>query len=341
MRGLTGPLIKFSAFVLVTVLATTLLAITIANSDLRDSAGYLARFTDVTSLNPGDDVRIAGVKVGQVEEVKVADRRLAEVRFSVEQQRKLPAAVTATVKYRNLVGQRYIALEQGSGGAGTLPPGGVIPLERTRPALDLTALFNGFKPLFQALNPEDVNKLSYEIVQVLQGEGGTITSLLAHTASLTTTIAGKDKVIGEVVDNLNQVLGTVNDRDQQLTGLIVQLQQLVSGLAKDRQPIGEAITALGSLTNATAGLLNGAREPLRKDIGELGKLAKNLGDGNEIVEGILQRMPKKLETITRTATYGSWFNFFLCEASGQVTVPIINKPVEIPVLPSTQPRCKA
>ncbi|MBP2476116.1 phospholipid/cholesterol/gamma-HCH transport system substrate-binding protein [Crossiella equi] len=341
MRGLTAPLVKFSVFVLVTVLATTLLAITIANSSLGESTAYQARFTDVTSLNEGDDVRIAGVKVGQVEEISIADRRLAQVRFSVDPQRKLPASVTATVKYRNLVGQRYIALEQGAGATGTLPPGGVIPLERTQPALDLTALFNGFKPLFQALNPDDVNKLSYEIVQVLQGEGGTITSLLAHTASLTTTIAQKDKVVGEVVDNLNSVLGSVNERDTQLTGLVTQLQQLVSGLSQDRQPIGEAITALGTLTNTTAGLLDGARDPLRKDIDALGKLAKNLGDGNDIVEGVLQRMPKKLETITRTATYGSWFNFFLCEASGQVTVPIINKPVEIPVLPATQPRCKS
>ncbi|SDN14644.1 MCE family protein [Allokutzneria albata] len=339
MRGLAGPLTKLVIFATVTVLATGLLAITIANVDLRGATEYSARFTDATSVNEGDDVRIAGVRVGEVRGISVVDRRLAEVRFTVTTGRKLPESVTATIKYRNLVGQRYIALERGAGGAGELAAGTTIPVERTRPALDLTTLFNGFKPLFQALNPADVNKLSYEIIQVLQGEGGTVQSLLAHTASLTSTIASKDKVIGEVIGNLNTVLGTVNQRDAQLSGLVISLQQLVSGLAKDREPIGNAVSALADLTSTTAGLLTDARAPLRNDIAELGKVSKNLADSNDIVEGVLQRMPNKLETISRTATYGSWFNFFLCGASGEVALPVVGK-LAVPVLPPTQPRCR-
>ena len=57
-------------------------------------------------------------------------------------------------------------------------------------------LFNGFKPLFQALSPDDINQLSYEIVQVFQGEGGTLEGLLANTASVTNTLADRDEVIG-------------------------------------------------------------------------------------------------------------------------------------------------
>lgn len=342
MRGLAAPLIKLIAFAVVTVLATTLLAVTIANVSLTSATGYTARFTDVTALNEGDDIRIAGVRVGQVEDVRVVDRRLAEVEFSIDGDRALPASATATIKYRNLVGQRYIALEQGVGDVGAvLPEGGVIPLERTRPALDLTVLFNGFKPLFQALNPEDVNKLSYEIIQVLQGEGGTIDSLLRHTASLTSTLAGKDQVIGEVIDNLNGVLDTVNSRGEQLSTLVTTVQQLVSGLAQDRQPIGDAITALGDLTSTTAGLLDQARQPLKDDIAALGLVSKNLADNEAVVEGAIQRLPNKLETITRTATYGSWFNFFLCEGTGQVAVPpVIPNPIPITALPVTQQRCR-
>ena len=128
---------------------------------------------------------------------------MAEVRFTVDAARTLPASVTATIKYRNLVGQRYIALAQGTGPVGrTLAAGQTVPLAHTTPALDLTALFNGFKPLFQALAPEDVNQLANEVVQVLQGEDTTVDSLLAHTASLTTTLAAKDEVIGQVIDNL-------------------------------------------------------------------------------------------------------------------------------------------
>ncbi|GGP57814.1 MCE family protein [Saccharothrix coeruleofusca] len=342
MRDLAAPLVKLLVFAAVTITATALLAVTISNASFTDATAYTARFTDATALHEGDDVRIAGVRVGQVEEVRVVDRRVAEVEFSLDGERVLPASVTATIKYRNLVGQRYVALEQGVGQANAvLPPGGVIPLERTKPALDLTVLFNGFKPLFQALNPEDVNKLSYEIIQVLQGEAGTVDSLLRHTASLTSALAARDQVIGEVVDNLNAVLDTVNSRGEQVTQLVDTLQRLTSGLAGDREPIGEAVSALGELTGATAGLLEDARAPLKEDIAQLGLVSRTLADHEAVVEGVLNNFPRKLETLSRTASYGSWFNFFLCEGTGQVAVPpVIRDPVPITALPVTQPRCR-
>ncbi|CRK60073.1 MCE-family protein Mce1B [Alloactinosynnema sp. L-07] len=342
MRGLAAPLIKLALFMAITIAATGVLAISIANTNLSSTESYTARFTDATLLLPGDDVRIAGVRVGQVEEVSVADRKQAQVKFSVASGRKLPASVTATIKFRNLVGQRYISLTQGAGfdPNAVLKPGDNIPLERTRPALDLTELFNGFKPLFRALSPDDVNKLSYELITVLQGEGGTVENLLAHTASLTTAIADKDAVIGEVITNLNGVLGAVNSRGEQLSQLIVQVQQLVSGLAEDRKPIGDAIDALGGLATSTSGLLQQAREPLKQDIAALGHLTSNLNANEKTVEHFIQFMPTKLSTLTRTVSYGSWFNFFLCEATGDIGIPgLISTPINIPILPANQARC--
>jgi phospholipid/cholesterol/gamma-HCH transport system substrate-binding protein len=342
VRGVVAPLVKLAVFTVITVTATALLAISIANVDLSDTTDYKARFTDATLLLPGDDVRIAGVRVGQVEEVGIVDRKQAEVTFSVSAGRKLPQGVTAQIKFRNLVGQRYVSLSQGSGGDpnAVLEPGETIPLERTRPALDLTELFNGFKPLFRALSPDDVNKLSYEIIQVLQGEGGTVESLLAHTASLTSTIAGKDQVIGEVIDNLNTALTTINQRGEKLSDLIVTVQQLVSGLAADREPIGDAIEALGGLTETTAGLLDEAREPLKADIAALGGLVGNLNDSEAVVEHFIQFLPEKAATLTRLVSYGSWFNFYLCSAEGSVGIPgIITQPIDIPITSASSERC--
>jgi phospholipid/cholesterol/gamma-HCH transport system substrate-binding protein len=337
-RGITAPLVKFLIFLVVTVMATSMLVATIANNVPGGAPSYNAVFSDVTSLNVGDDVRIAGVKVGAVESIQLVDRRLAEVRFSVAGPR-LPRSVIATIKYRNLLNQRYIALDQGAGDpADFLPQGGTIPLGQTRPALDLTTLLDGFRPLFQALSPDDVNKLSGEIIQVFQGEGGNMQTLLANTASLTSTIASRDQVIGEVINNLNSVLGDVNTHDAQLSGLIVQVQELVSGLAADRQPIGDAITALGGLTNSTAGLLTQARPPLRQDIAGLGQVATTLNQNQGTVQRELSILPTKLTDINRTGSYGSWFNFFLCQASGTAGVDNLSLPV--PLLPVTQPRCK-
>jgi phospholipid/cholesterol/gamma-HCH transport system substrate-binding protein len=335
-RGVAAPLTKFLVFVLVTVAATGFLAATVAGSQIDSTATYEARFTDVTALAEGDDVRMSGVKIGQVESMELVDDELVDVAFSVADGRSLSADVTATIKYRNLVGQRYVALEQPPGRIGErLPAGGLIPVERTVPALDLTTLFNGFKPLFQALDPEDVNKLSYEIVQVLQGEGGTVESLLAHTASLTAALAAKDDVIGKVVENLNAVLETVNSRDDRFGTLLTSMRRLVSGFAADRQPIGNAITGLAALSDSTASLLEQGRQPLKEDVAALGLLAGNLGNAPEL-EPFIRNLPVKFEAIGRTASYGSWLNFYLCFASSDAPPAPGGPPVGIPV---TEARC--
>jgi phospholipid/cholesterol/gamma-HCH transport system substrate-binding protein len=334
MRHFVGPLIKMTVFAVVTVTLTALLGLTIANTTLGPTSGYVARFTDATGLNEGDDIRMSGVRIGQITDISVVDDTWADVRFDVEASRQLPKSVTATIKYRNLIGQRYIALAIGSGDTNAvLRPGDLIPLDRTQPALNLTQLFNGFQPLFQALQPDQVNKLAGELIQVLQGEGGTIDSVLAHTASLASTVASKDKVIGQVIDNLNTVLTTVNERTTEVSGLIDQLQQLASGLAAQRQPIGDAISALGDLTQSTAGLLSSVRPPIKDDIAALGTLAGNLADHGDTVDTFLAGLPHKIQTISRVSSYGGWFNYYLCSMSGRIGVSDLGISVDLPLLP--------
>src|SRR5215468_1198748 len=308
-KGLAGPVIKSAIFIAVTATVTAILGISIAHSGVSATVGYQAVFRDVTGLNVGDDVDIAGVRVGDVTSISVYRRNEALVGFAVQAGRPLPVSVTATIKYLNLVGQRYIDLGQGTGPVGrTLPQGGTIP------ALDLTALFNGFQPLFQALSPGDVNQLSSEIIQVFQGESPNVTTLVASVGSLTTTLSARDQVIGRVIENLNSVLHTIGSRSGELANFVSTLQELVSGLAADRQSIGSAVSAIAGLTSATAGLLRVARPPLRDDITQLGRLATNLANNTPAVNSFLQNLPVKMSRIARLASYGSWLNFFMCNA---------------------------
>ncbi|MEU4038837.1 MCE family protein [Streptomyces collinus] len=338
-RQTAAPLVKFSLFALVTIAATALLAATIVNVSLTSKETYHAVFTDVTGLETGDDIRVAGVRVGEVEGIRIKDRTLAEVTFTVSAERPLLAGTRAVVRYRNLVGQRYIALTEGPGdGTTRLRPNGTIPLSRTRPALDLNALLNGFKPLFAALSPSDVNQLATEIVQTLQGEGGTVNSLLAHTASLTSTLADRDKLIGSVIDNLNTVLETLDKRGSRFSGLLTQLRRVVSGLSADRKPIGESLVSIGDLTDVTSGLLKDARPPLKDDIAGIGDLTGTLNKNENTVEGVLKRLPNKLEKLTGTASYGSWFNFYLCDFDGRIVLPK-TKQVITPELHVARARC--
>jgi phospholipid/cholesterol/gamma-HCH transport system substrate-binding protein len=333
-----APLIKLIVFAVVTIVLTAMLAQTLGSWST-GGTGYRARFTDVTSLLEGDDVRIAGVRVGKVTGIRVVDDSIAEVRFTVTDDVPLGTGVRAKIRYRNLVGQRYLALFEGPSTGRTLHRGGVIPLEQTAPALDLTTLFNGFRPLFTALSPDDVNKLAYEIIQVLQGEGGTMASLLRRTASLTSTLADRDAVIGRVVTNLNAVLSTVDERDGQLDQTITQLQQLVSGLAADRGAIGQSLANLGELTLATGSLLGDARPPLASDVNGLRQVAGNMNANSEAIDRALAAMPGRYEALTRVASHGSWFNFFLCDLSGNVTLG--GTTVAMPTFSSTAPRCTA
>ncbi len=191
--------------------------------------------------------------------------------FTVDADTRLDEATHATVKYRNLIGQRYISLTQEGDSGQRLAEDAAIPVDRTKPALDLTVLFNGFKPLFQALSPDDINKLSYEIVQVFQGEGGTVEGLLSSTASVTQTLADRDQVIGELLSNLDYVLDHVADRDKQLTNLIDSFRSLIGGLNDDREAILGSLDSISELSVQTAALVTDIKDPFIKDIKELRK----------------------------------------------------------------------
>ena len=316
-------LVKLLVFILVTTLATGVLVATIGNLSLSSKTTYKAVFVDATGVVKGDDIRIAGVKVGSVKDVEIEDRTRALVTFDVDASTPVTEATTATIKYRNLVGQRYISLAVGDQGSSSkdLGEGDTIPVSKTSPALDLTVLFNGFKPLFQALSPADINQLSYEIVQVFQGEGGTLEGLLANTASVTSTLAERDEVISSLIDNLNVVLDNLGDRDQELSQLILTFKTFVGGLKDDSDAILDSLDQISALSVETADLVKGIRSPFVEDIKQLRRLTKNINNNKAELDRALQVLPIKLTKVGRTAIYGSFFNFYLCQFQGQVRLP--------------------
>ena len=315
-RGIstTGAAWRFAIFAVVTVLATGLLAVTIANVDTRSSTHYAAVVSDAANVIAGDEVRLAGVRVGTVNGVSLYDGRYAKVDFSVVDSVPLTTTTRIEVRYRNLIGQRYLAVVDGAGGGRPLAAGATIPMSRTSPALNLTTLFNGFRPLLTGLDPADVNQLSYQLVQVLQGEGGTVTSLFRQVGSLTNSLADRDKLIGSVIDNLDASLGPIAAHDRQLSALIGNVQTFISGLSRDRQAIGQSLVSIDHLTGATASLLHDARPALDDDIKSLGVLAEKLDapKTKAVLRHFLTYTPFKLKVSTPEASYGAFLNFYVC-----------------------------
>src|ERR1700754_266191 len=190
-------------------------------------ASYSAVFTNVSGLKGGNFVRIAGVEVGKVNDLTLHKDGTVTVDFAIDKGLTLTEGTRAAVRYENLIGDRYLSLEEGPGSVRRLQPGATIPLARTSPALDVDALIGGFRPLFRALDPDQVNALSGELLRVFQGQGGTISSVLAQTSALTSTLAGRDQLIGDVVKNLNTVLSTFAKRDDQFAEGLDNLTELV------------------------------------------------------------------------------------------------------------------
>jgi len=341
LRRPPGAVLGMAAFLAVTLGSTSVLFSTIAGSSPDDAVSYSAVFTDATRVVEGDEVRIAGVRVGRVEGVELTDDEHALVRFSARRSLQLPASITARIRYRDLVGSRYLSLvdDPGRPAPGTLEPGATIPVERTVPALDLTVLLDGFQPLFSVLEPDQVNQLAASLVRTLQGEGGTLASLLSSTSSLTGALADRDAVIGRVVDNLNAVLATVDERDAQLTDLVDQLARLSSGLAADGEAIGRAVDGIDSLTVSTAGLLRDVRPPLVRDVASLRVASQEFARTKDDLQSLLDTLPVKLNAFNRAGSYGAYLNFFVCDLDVTLTLPGL-PPVTAPGLNNNEELCQ-
>ena len=221
------------------------------------------------------------------------------VKFDADRSVVLTTGTRAVVRYLNLVGDRYLELVDGPGSTKVLPAGAEIPIDRTAPALDLDLLLGGLKPVTQGLNPQDVNALSASLIQVFQGEGGTLQSLLSKTSSFSNALADNSQTVQELIDNLNTVVGTVDKDGAKFSGAIDRLEKLISGLSQDRDTIGTAITALDNGTASIADLLGRARPPLAGTVDQLNRLAPLLDKDKNLIDISLKKLPNNYRKLTR------------------------------------------
>jgi phospholipid/cholesterol/gamma-HCH transport system substrate-binding protein len=323
-------LVRLAVFAFVTVLLTALLARTVEGFQDEDAPTYAAVFTDATELKAGDEVRVAGVTVGRVRSVSLTADARARVVFSAESAVELTTATTAVIRYRNLIGDRYVALDVPAGTGRPLSAGATLPVSQTRAALDLTAVFNGFKPLFAGLDAESINALSMSLVQALQGEGGTIASLLSSTGSLGHTIADRDRTIGRLVTDLTTVLTTLDRRSAPFNRLVTHLRDLTGGLARDRHLVVDALDGIDDLATATTTLLAQARPHLEGTVRGLRATARRLREHRASLVEKVELLPVKLNAIMRSAQYGSWFQFFNCGLGVEIDLLGAAPPLVVP-----------
>lgn len=310
---LGGAVRRLVAFFVVCLFFTFALFAVFGQLRFESQKTYKAEFSNVSGLESGQFVRIAGVEVGKVKKISLKPDTTVVVELNADPSVVLTEGSRAVIRYDDLIGGRYLALEEGAGGTNRLRPGDTIPLANTSPALDLDALIGGFRPLFRALNPDQVNALTGQLIKAFEGQGDTIGSFLTQTAALTNTLADRDQLIGQVIVNLNTVLGSLGGQHTQFAKAVDSLSQLVSTLAGRKQEISNSLAYANSAAGSIADLLVQARPPLQKVVPEADRTASLLVADHDYLDNLLNTLPDTYQVLSRQGMYGDFFSFYFCD----------------------------
>jgi phospholipid/cholesterol/gamma-HCH transport system substrate-binding protein len=322
VRVSLGPLVKVLAFVLTMTFLISMIGVVFARVRLQPRNTYDAIFSDASGLVAGSDVRGNGVAIGTVKSVKLHDGGGVTVEFTVAKTVQLDEATTARIRYANLTGDRYLDLAPGTGRpAAPLPPGGTIPMSQTQAALDLDRFFQGFDPLMQALNPDEVNQLAQNIIDVTQGQAGAVSAMLANVGSFTSRLAERDQVIGSTIADLSSALALMDRHRGDFDQLIVGLSHLMRGFSQDRHLIGSSLASINQAAAQTGDLLLRVRPDLKANIDQIGTVARDVNGNADDIRQVLDLYPTLLAKLTRLGAYGSFFNFYLCGVRVKLDLP--------------------
>jgi phospholipid/cholesterol/gamma-HCH transport system substrate-binding protein len=290
---------------------------------------YHAIFTNVSGLTDQQFVRVAGVEVGKVKSRTVQPDNTVIVSFTADPSVVITEGTRAVIRYDDLIGGRYMALEEGAGGAKAFKAGDTIALSNTSPALDLDALIGGFRPLFRALDPDQTNKLTGQLIQAFEGRGDTIGSFFTQAAALTNKLADRDQLIGQVIVNLNSVLGSLGDQSTQFAKAVDSLSTLISTLASRKSEISQAVGNINAASRSIADLLAQARPPVTKLVSETDRAATIVVADHDYLDNLLATLPDAYKVLGRQGLYGDYFSFYLCslvlKVNGQGGQPVYVK----------------
>jgi phospholipid/cholesterol/gamma-HCH transport system substrate-binding protein len=313
--------IKVSLFALTMLLVAAGLVVVFGDFRFGPESTYHATFIDASRLKAGQKVRISGVPVGSVQGLKLNQDNSIDVEFVIDRRYTLYSSTRALIRYENLVGDRFLEITSGPGELRKLAPGATINAQHTEPALDLDALLGGLRPVFKGLDADKINTISSALIELLQGQGGALSNVLADTSAFSTALGQRDQLIGDAITNLNTVLGTIDERSAKFSASVDQLQQLITGLAKNKDSIAGAIPPLASTTTDLTELLKNSRRPLQGILENTRPLATELDNRKAEVNNDVEQLGEDYLRLAALGAYGSFFNIYFCSVSIKINGP--------------------
>ncbi|AHH19974.1 Mce family protein MceB [Nocardia nova SH22a] len=229
MTPVSGSLWRLALFAAAMVGVLVLVIGAIQRPVTGPADGYRAVFTDANGLKTGDDVRMYGVGVGKVQAIEL-DHDRASVRFSAKTSAALYDNTRLAIRYQNMTGQRYVDIQQPDHPGARLPAGTTIPVGRTVPSFDVTALFNGLKPVLSTLSPQALNKFAESMIAVIEGNGSGIGPALDAIGKLGDYVGGRQQVISVLMRNLSEISDKIGGKSPQLVTLLRNLADVYESL---------------------------------------------------------------------------------------------------------------
>ncbi|MFC0313768.1 MCE family protein [Gordonia phosphorivorans] len=318
------PLIGFTAFALAALFMTYLIWSTLERTLDGPTGDYSTVFGDASGLAVGDDVRMAGVRVGRVESIDLEDGR-ARVGFDVLTDQKVYDNTQAAIRYQNLIGQRYLALSLiGDAPGAPLGKGSSLKSDGVD-SFDVTRLLGGFQPVFDTLTPEQVNGLTMSLINTFQeGDQISLSNTLAQIGQVADDMADRDEVLGAIISNLSVVMRELASQGDQVQQLVDNTAELVRGLnensaafGKSVQLIGRTADGLGTVIGESQDALATAGTAARNATSKLIAIGPTLDRGAKVLPEFLVHFPMVM-------SQGAYLNIYACELDisiGNVFLP--------------------
>ncbi|WP_426563125.1 MCE family protein [Angustibacter sp. McL0619] len=269
---------------------------------------YRAAFTEVGGLKTGDDVMVAGVKVGKVKKIEL-DGAQVLISFKVTEPAHFGTRTGAAVKLKTLLGQKYLALDPQ--GPGQLKTGSLIPTSRTVPSYDVIDAFSDLTTTTEAIDVPQLSKSLDVLATEFKDSPPQVKASLEGLTRLSRTISSRDQQLAELLAHAKDVSGTVAARNGEVQSLIKDGDLLLVELQKRRAAIHTLLTNTAALAAQITGLVRDNRAQLKPALTELQGVLATLRKHQDDLDAGIKAMAPFTRVFANTLGNGRWFDTYI------------------------------
>ncbi|MGC0335000.1 virulence factor Mce-like protein [Streptomyces sp. SLBN-8D4] len=303
-----------------TVLA--LLTVAAFNADslpfIGDGKTYSAAFSEAGGLKPGDEVRIAGVKVGKVADVDL-DGDHVKVTFKVKGAPAFGTQTGASIRVKTILGAKYLALQPK--GPGRLRPGSEIPLRRTVAAYDVVQAFSDLTTTSEKVDTEQMAKALDTISTTFQDSPAEVRASIKGLSRISRTVASRDKALGELLDHANGTTGVLADRTKDFTALVKDGNSLFKEISKRRTAIHKLLKTSATLGIELSGLVDDNDKEIGPALSGLNRVVQMLERNQSSLDRSVKLLAPYVRVFTNTLGNGRWFDSYVQNLVASPVVP--------------------